>query len=112
LNLQPALAISVKSFFGSKPVSLGEETKHDAIEKAGDAQVFLLRHLQLAPAFGVFKFDALPSLKRLGDGGNFFRQLFGDSRGCSLRAKIIRIFVKSAAASEIFRIVNLSLVNS
>src|ERR1019366_4330438 len=40
-----------------------EKTKHDAIEKTRDAQVLLLRHLQLTPGERVFEFDALPALK-------------------------------------------------
>ncbi len=93
--------------FGSRPRVLGKETKDDAIEKPGDAEIFLLRDVHFFAGFGVGQFHAFAALQRLGDFGNLHRQIFGDLGGRALRFEKIRIGKKRAKDAKIFRAVNL-----
>ena len=71
--------------FRQKAGVLGKETKDNAIQKAGDAQIFLLRDVHFRTVFGVGKFDAFAALKRFGNFGDLHREIFGDLRRGALR---------------------------
>ncbi|MGA2177761.1 MAG: hypothetical protein ABSH38_22525 [Verrucomicrobiota bacterium] len=52
-----------EKFFRQQSGVLGKETKDDAVEKAGDAKVFLLRDRNFGAALGVGQFDAFAALQ-------------------------------------------------
>ena len=59
---------------------LGKETKDDAIEEPGDAEIFLLGDVDFLAGFGVGQFHAFAALQRPGDFGDLRGQVFGDLR--------------------------------
>src|ERR1017187_2080509 len=96
-----------ENIFRQQAGVLGKETKDDAIQKTGDAEIFLLRDVHLFSGFGVGKLHAFAALQRLGDGGDLRRNFLGDLRGGALRFEVVGIFKQRAQDAEIFRAINL-----
>src|ERR1035437_6755342 len=105
--LQRAFENFREQIFRQQARVFGKETEDDAIEKPGDAKIFLLREVHLFSGFGIGQFDAFAALQRLGDGGNLPGNFFSDLRGGALRLEKFRIGEKRAENAEIFRAVNL-----
>ncbi|HEU0010821.1 MAG TPA: hypothetical protein VFT34_13470 [Verrucomicrobiae bacterium] len=80
-----------EQLFGQQSCVLSEEAKDDAVEKAGDAEVFPLRDVHFGARPGVGQLAAFPLLQRLGDFGDCLGESFGYLRGRALWLEKVRL---------------------
>jgi len=85
----------------------GEETEHDAIQEAGDAEVFALRETHFRAGLRISQLDGFAFLQRFGDFSDCPGQVLRDLRRGALRFEIVRIGEDRAENLQVFRPVNL-----
>ena len=86
---------------------LREKTEHKAVEKPGDAKIFLLRNVMLLARFRVAQFNRFALLQRKGNRRDLPGERFRDFRRGALRAERARIGEHRAEHAQGFRGVNL-----
>ena len=87
----------------------GEETKNDAVEKAGDAQVLPLRDIHLRARLPVAQLAALALLQRPGDACDLRGEFLGDLRGGALRLEELGLAKERAEQADVFRFIDLAV---